>query len=175
MQLMGVSIVDGWGHLHNKASCKLACTWLPREAKGIGLREREGERSPAKTSHLSVQAHSYPVSLAFPSSLACLVYWSSVGLCVKTAQQKNPRVATVEAGSLQSSPDERLQLTVAQWDTAAGAAGTVGQIDKVTSEISGWHIRYLRICGIKSCQPVCRMPHFSSHYCGKNTKERGER
>lgn len=108
----------------------LGCQQKPRET------EREGERSPAKTSHLSVQAHSYPVSLAFPSSLACLVYWSSAGLCVKTAQQKNPRVATVEAGSLQSSPDERLQLTVAQWDTA-GAAGTVGQIDKVTSEISG--------------------------------------
>lgn len=36
-------------------------------------------------------------------------------------------MATVEAGSLQSSPDERLQLTVAQWDT--GDSGTDRQTD----------------------------------------------
>lgn len=114
MQLMGVSIVDGWGHLHNKASCKLGCTWLPREAKKGREREIPSQDQPLVC----------PSTFLSPFPLPGSSIWSSVGLCVKTAQQKNPRVATVEAGSLKSSPDERLQLTVGQW--AGGDCGDSG-------------------------------------------------
>lgn len=113
----------------------LGCQEKPRKSESE--RERDPQPRPATcpTKHILI-----------PFPLASFVYWSSVGLCVKTAQQKNPRVATVEAGSLKSSPDERLQLTVGQWAGGySGDSGTDRQSDirdiGLTYQVSA-HLRH---------------------------------
>lgn len=107
----------------------------------LGCQEKPSERERSPRPATSPSKH-----ILIPFPLASLVYWSSVGLCVKTAQQKNPRVATVEAGSLKSSPDERLQLTVGQWAGGySGDSGTDRQSDirdiGLTYQVSA-HLRH---------------------------------